>query len=985
MVDQLKNEIYIMTSITHPCIIDLYTYFEDSSNIFLVMELADGHLYGMLKKKGKFDEYTAAKYMRDATSAIAYLHSRNPPIIHRDIKPENLLIVGDTLKVADFGWSNIKDNNRKTYCGTPDYLAPEMIQETGHSEKLDIWTLGILMYELLQGKAPFTPTGGKDRREKMRRLEVNILNLNIDFTNGFPPKAKRLILRMLQRNPDYRPIAEEVLMDAWQIGFGLKPVINEEDETPMESGKRQQDSSKSNIKQSLVDFGDDDANENGSNVLGNFSGVGLGNSQKFIKTNQQFMKNSNDKIGMIEAELAKSGFMGAGIDIPQPSSQRRLQQQKSPDKDFSSNNTGSRRYISPNIKTGDGYNSQKHANSNAKKSGSEHRIITGGGKISESPTGVTNDRKFHQFQDKVEKVMDQITNIRNNSPICTTKVGKNGQQNSYSKYLNELTNNTGNSTISYNGSNMKSGPSPQRKHSNGPPQSNSGSNQKKSGNFYGSSPKNSHHIMTDANATGNWKEQLSGNYNNAIIQGDSNRMCKTQTLNFQNGQISGGTYQSGLRENSPLNHKYSENQSHVRKNSGEFMSSINGGYTTANDAIIQGGVKVSGGQGGSTSNILHQQIMPPRPPSINIGNYNTNPCYGGGTPLNIDYDNYKGVQQQNSGTNNGSFQSNGTASTNQLTSPINNLSGTGICDDNSMEILTQNMDDNSILKKGITQDSPRKDSVIYPKQQSDNQQGCFFNSMTKPTAQQPIATIQQPQPSSNTRSDSPQHNYKPFGNKEDIENVKDRLAKEKQAKSNLEQQLDIEKQKNISQQDNLYMSNDEISSQNKKVQELAQGIIYNEHGKIVSVEEYTNILQKIREVTSDNEISKKQLSYVQKQLTEKERLERENKSLRVELDESKNLLASCEVNFTQFREDFKRKQECLAIEISKCCEVLQQFDNNHSYSLYEQEGLGGYPYIIDAMKNQIMNLNDNCIIAEKEVTNFSIIKKLESRAEEKSK
>lgn len=113
--------------------------------------------------------------MYDATNAVAYLHSRSPPIIHRDIKPENFLLFEDgTLKMADFGWSNFKNSIRSTYCGTPDYLAPEMILGQGHNEKLDIWSLGILAYELLSGDAPFTPKV-KDRKEKMKMLESNIV------------------------------------------------------------------------------------------------------------------------------------------------------------------------------------------------------------------------------------------------------------------------------------------------------------------------------------------------------------------------------------------------------------------------------------------------------------------------------------------------------------------------------------------------------------------------------------------------------------------------------------------------------------------------------------------------------------------------------------------------------------------------------------------------------------------------------------------
>ena len=101
------------------------------------------------------------------------MHNRNPPILHRDLKPENILVSGDTLKIADFGWSNLDDNDiRNTFCGTPDYLSPEMIKGTGHNEKLDVWTLGVLMYELIRGKPPFcAPKGIKDRRMKQKIIE----------------------------------------------------------------------------------------------------------------------------------------------------------------------------------------------------------------------------------------------------------------------------------------------------------------------------------------------------------------------------------------------------------------------------------------------------------------------------------------------------------------------------------------------------------------------------------------------------------------------------------------------------------------------------------------------------------------------------------------------------------------------------------------------------------------------------------------------
>lgn len=132
-----------------------------------------------MKQATKIDFDTCKLYFYQTTLAIEYLHSQNPAIIHRDIKPENLILFGEnTVKVTDFGWSNTIGQDRNTYCGTPDYLAPEMINGIKHGTEIDIWALGVLLYELVVGKAPFSNEEGTPDYLVRKELENNILVRN---------------------------------------------------------------------------------------------------------------------------------------------------------------------------------------------------------------------------------------------------------------------------------------------------------------------------------------------------------------------------------------------------------------------------------------------------------------------------------------------------------------------------------------------------------------------------------------------------------------------------------------------------------------------------------------------------------------------------------------------------------------------------------------------------------------------------------------
>ena len=212
LVPQMNREIEIMYILNNPHCLRLKNHFEDDSNFYLVMPLASkGQLYRVLKKFRKFDERTAAQILRETISALQYLHSFNPPIIHRDIKPENLLLnEGGRVLLADYGWSNfnIDGDVRKTFCGTPEYIAPEMLMKKGHDTRVDIWSIGILMFELLSGYSPFV---AKTNQE----LYQNIKRLKIQWPKDMPPLAKNLISKILKLNPLDRPSFDEILDHQW--------------------------------------------------------------------------------------------------------------------------------------------------------------------------------------------------------------------------------------------------------------------------------------------------------------------------------------------------------------------------------------------------------------------------------------------------------------------------------------------------------------------------------------------------------------------------------------------------------------------------------------------------------------------------------------------------------------------------------------------------------------------------------------------------
>ncbi|KAG4119114.1 hypothetical protein ERO13_D11G058900v2 [Gossypium hirsutum] len=155
----LDCELNFLSSVNHPNIIRLLQVLQSESCLFLVLEFcAGGNLTSYIRRYGRVQEQLARRFMQQLGAGLEVLQSHH--IIHRDLKPENILLLGSkddlVLKIADFGLSSLDPGNyAQTVCGSPLYMAPEVLQFQSYDEKVDMWSLGAILFELLNGLPPF--------------------------------------------------------------------------------------------------------------------------------------------------------------------------------------------------------------------------------------------------------------------------------------------------------------------------------------------------------------------------------------------------------------------------------------------------------------------------------------------------------------------------------------------------------------------------------------------------------------------------------------------------------------------------------------------------------------------------------------------------------------------------------------------------------------------------------------------------------------
>ncbi|KAK3243331.1 hypothetical protein CYMTET_47001 [Cymbomonas tetramitiformis] len=222
-VEHVLCEKQILSQVDHPYIVKLHSTYKDTRNLYFLTEyVPGGELFTHLRKATKFSNETARFYAGSIVLAIQYLHARD--IIFRDLKPENLLLDSrGYLKFTDFGFSKKVPESTWTLCGTPEYLAPEIIQSKGHGKGVDWWALGVLIFEMIAGFPPFYD-------ENPFGIYQKILANKLEFPRNFDVHAKDLVKKLLsadrmKRLGNLKGGAEDIKKHRWFKGFDFSELI----------------------------------------------------------------------------------------------------------------------------------------------------------------------------------------------------------------------------------------------------------------------------------------------------------------------------------------------------------------------------------------------------------------------------------------------------------------------------------------------------------------------------------------------------------------------------------------------------------------------------------------------------------------------------------------------------------------------------------------------------------------------------------------
>ncbi|CAL9705000.1 unnamed protein product [Knipowitschia caucasica] len=219
----LENEINVLRRIKHDNVIGLEDFYESRTYYYLVMQLVSGgELFDRIVDRGVYTEKDASFVVKQVLQAVSYLHQNS--IVHRDLKPENLLYYNadenSKIMVSDFGLSKTLDHGvMSTACGTPGYVAPEVLAQKPYSKAVDCWSIGVITYILLCGYPPFFEDNETRLFSKIMRAEYAF---HSPFWDDISESAKDFIKKMMEKSPEKRLSTDEALRHPWIAGDTAK-------------------------------------------------------------------------------------------------------------------------------------------------------------------------------------------------------------------------------------------------------------------------------------------------------------------------------------------------------------------------------------------------------------------------------------------------------------------------------------------------------------------------------------------------------------------------------------------------------------------------------------------------------------------------------------------------------------------------------------------------------------------------------------------
>ncbi|XP_061591160.1 calcium/calmodulin-dependent protein kinase IGb [Cololabis saira] len=215
----LENEITVMRRIKHDNIVGMEDFYESQTHYYLIMQLVSGgELFDRILDRGMYSEKDASRVIQQVLQAVNYLHQNG--VVHRDLKPENILYYSQDedskIMISDFGLSKMAESGiMSTACGTPGYVAPEVLAQKPYSKTVDCWSIGVITYILLCGYPPFY-------EESETRLFSKIMKAQYEFDSPFwddiSESAKDFIRNMMQKNSNMRYTTDQALRHPWIIG-----------------------------------------------------------------------------------------------------------------------------------------------------------------------------------------------------------------------------------------------------------------------------------------------------------------------------------------------------------------------------------------------------------------------------------------------------------------------------------------------------------------------------------------------------------------------------------------------------------------------------------------------------------------------------------------------------------------------------------------------------------------------------------------------